>query len=112
MPFPEPTCINGTICPISQRKHKKDISYLTDDDRQRLNDELLGFRLATYRYKSESASERDVAFDRGEASVSLSLRFGLNYVNLWRLAAPSRAIDPSSTLIIDKIGIRLDAEEP
>jgi hypothetical protein len=46
-------------CPISQRQHKKDIAYLSETDRQRLNDELMSFRLATYRYKSESAAERE-----------------------------------------------------
>jgi hypothetical protein len=59
MPFPEPTCIDGMMCPISQRQHKKDISYLSETDRQRLNDELLGFRLATYRYKSETGADRE-----------------------------------------------------
>lgn len=57
-PFPTPTCINGTACPISQRKHKKDIQYLSEAEEQRLKDELLGFRLATYRYKSETDAER------------------------------------------------------
>ena len=46
-------------CPISQRQHKKDISYLSETDRQRLNDELMSFRLATYRYKSEPATDRE-----------------------------------------------------
>jgi hypothetical protein len=59
MPFKEPTCIDGTICPISQRKHKKDIHYLSSDEAQRLTDELLGFRLATYRYKSETSADRE-----------------------------------------------------
>ncbi len=59
MPFTEPTCVEGTMCPISQRVHKKDIRYLTDDDRARLREELLRFPLATYRYKSESAEERE-----------------------------------------------------
>ena len=58
MPFATPTCIDGMMCPISQRQHKKDIAYLSETDRQRLNDELMSFRLATYRYKSEDASER------------------------------------------------------
>lgn len=58
VPFPEPTCINGNMCPISQRKHKKDIAYLSEADKQRLSDELLGIPLATYRYKSESAEDR------------------------------------------------------
>ena len=59
MPFPQPTCIDGMMCPISQRQHKKDISYLSETERQRLNDELMSFRLATYRYKSEAPSERE-----------------------------------------------------
>ena len=59
MPFQKPTCVDGMQCPISQRQHKKNISYLSEMDRQRLNDELMGFRLATYRYKSESSSERE-----------------------------------------------------
>jgi hypothetical protein len=59
MPFPTPTCIDGMACPISQRQHKKDISYLSETDRQRLNDELMSFRLATYRYKSEPAADRE-----------------------------------------------------
>ena len=59
VPFPQPTCVDGMQCPISQRQHKKDIAYLSETDRQRLNDELMGFRLATYRYKSEAPSERE-----------------------------------------------------
>ncbi|HEY8073976.1 MAG TPA: hypothetical protein VIF62_07700 [Labilithrix sp.] len=50
-----PTCSNGP-CPVSRRAYKKDISYLADDDRERLTDELYSFRLATYRYKSEASS--------------------------------------------------------
>ncbi len=59
MPFAEPTCINGTICPISQAKMKKDISYLSESQMRELSSELMDFRLATYRYKSESAQERE-----------------------------------------------------
>jgi hypothetical protein len=58
MPFATPTCVDGTVCPISQRKAKKDIAYLTDDERRRLSEELLRFPLATYRYKSEADGER------------------------------------------------------
>jgi hypothetical protein len=59
MPFTVPTCVTGSVCPISQRKFKKDIHYLSDADRARLNDELLAFRLATYRYKTEASAERE-----------------------------------------------------
>ncbi len=58
VPFPEPTCFNSTACPISQRKFKKDIAYLTDEDKQRLSSELLRIPLATYRYKSEGEADR------------------------------------------------------
>ena len=59
IPFPTPTCVAGGMCPVSQRKHKKDITYLSDADRDRLNDELLRFPLATYRYKSEGDADRE-----------------------------------------------------
>lgn len=61
MPLPEPKCYDGANapCPISQRKMKKDITYLSEADKQRLSAELMSFPLATYRYKTESASERE-----------------------------------------------------
>ncbi len=55
MPYPSPTCTSGP-CAVSRRAYKKDISYLADEDRQRLTDELYSFRLATYRYKGEASS--------------------------------------------------------
>lgn len=60
-PFGQGQCIDGVAspCPISRREHKKDIAYLSEADKQRLRDELLGFRLATYRYKTESAEDRE-----------------------------------------------------
>ncbi len=50
-PFPVPTCIDGTICPISRREYKTDINYLGQRDREKLAADLLKFKLATYRYK-------------------------------------------------------------
>lgn len=59
LPLPAPTCIDGGGgCPVSERKHKKDITYLSQADRERLSDELLRFPLATYRYKSDGESDR------------------------------------------------------
>jgi len=40
-------------CPISRRSAKKDIDYAEPADLQRLHDELLAVRLATYRYNAE-----------------------------------------------------------
>ena len=59
VPLPQPTCFDNGACPVSQRKHKKDITYLTESDRERLTDDLLRFPLATYRYKSESGVDRE-----------------------------------------------------
>lgn len=59
MPFPEPTCINGTICPISQAKMKKDVSYLSEEAKRELSRDLMDFRLATYRYRSETPGDRE-----------------------------------------------------
>lgn len=43
-------------CPISQRRFKTEIRYLTPPDRERVHAELLKIRLATYRYKQTPAS--------------------------------------------------------
>jgi hypothetical protein len=58
MPFTEPTCVNGDICPISRAKYKTDIDYLDSSEERRLHDDLLGMRLATYRYKRDEADGR------------------------------------------------------
>jgi hypothetical protein len=47
------------MCPVSERKHKKDITYLSEADRERLHDQLLRFPLATYRYTSEGEADRE-----------------------------------------------------
>lgn len=41
--------LNG--CPISRQAFKQEIRYLGAAERDRVRDELLGFRLATYRYR-------------------------------------------------------------
>lgn len=60
MPLPEATCVDGanSPCPISQRKMKKDILYLSDSEKQQLSSELMTFPLATYRYKVEGPEQK------------------------------------------------------
>lgn len=41
-------------CPISRRDYKTDINYLGERDLVRMRDELMQFRLATWRYKTEA----------------------------------------------------------
>jgi hypothetical protein len=59
IPLPEPTCVEGDVCPVSRREYKKDIRYLSEEDRERLRSELLRIPLATYRYKTEGAADRE-----------------------------------------------------
>nr|UXE44067.1 hypothetical protein Hi04_10k_c1000_00021 [uncultured bacterium] len=47
---------HGGICPISRRSYKQNISYLSEADLQRLHDDLLTFRLASYQYNMPGAS--------------------------------------------------------
>ncbi len=42
---------HGGMCPISRRRYKQDIQYLSTQDVKRLHDVLLTFRLASYQYK-------------------------------------------------------------
>jgi hypothetical protein len=60
MPLPEATCVDGASspCPISQRKMKKDILYLSDGEKEQLSSELMAFPLATYRYKTEGNEQK------------------------------------------------------
>ncbi len=46
----------GYMCPISRAKHKTDIRYLDGKQIDRLRDELLNMKLATYRYRAAGPS--------------------------------------------------------
>jgi hypothetical protein len=43
----------GQICPISRRDAKQDIDYLDGERRRELADEILRYKLATYRYRTD-----------------------------------------------------------
>lgn len=49
-------------CPISRAEHKTDIEYLSDGEREALSAELLGIRLATYRYRNATTDRRNLGF--------------------------------------------------
>jgi hypothetical protein len=54
-----PVCLDATTgCPISQRKMKKDITYLSETEKERLSSDLMSFPLATYRYKTEGEDQK------------------------------------------------------
>lgn len=84
-PFPTPTCIDGTICPISRRDYKTDVQYLGNDETARVHDELMRFKLATWNYKDPShGAGRHLGFmiDDVEPSAAVSGGTG-NSVDLY-----------------------------
>jgi hypothetical protein len=55
-------CLNGvwsianTSCPVSTARAKKEIAYVTTDEAQKMSEDLMRVRLATYRYKAGDPS--------------------------------------------------------
>jgi hypothetical protein len=69
-------------CPISRRELKHDIEYLTREDRARLSDEILGVKLATYRYNAAPERER-LGFIIEDLEPSASIDSGRDMVDLY-----------------------------
>ena len=44
--------MNVGACPLSTKSAKRDIAYVDREETERLHEELMGVRLATYRYKT------------------------------------------------------------
>ena len=59
-------------CPISRKRFKQDIHYLSPTDRAKYRDELLAMKLATWRYKHDPSKERlGFMIDDNEASAAV-----------------------------------------
>jgi uncharacterized small protein (DUF1192 family) len=81
---PSPAYYCGMICPISRRDYKKDISYLDDPERKRLADELLRYKLATWRYKHEGEeAPPHLGFIIDDVEPSMSIASDGNSVDLY-----------------------------
>ena len=63
---------HGGLCPISRRRAKEHIRYLGEQDVKRLHDELMRFRLATFRYRG-NASRTQLGFIIDDMEPSLSV---------------------------------------
>jgi len=74
-----------TLCPISQRKAKREITYLTPEDTRRLHDDLMRMPLATYRYRSEGPDARR--------------RLGFIIDDLGDDLGPSPAVEPDRSMV-------------
>jgi hypothetical protein len=51
----DPKGPSGSACPISTKKYKTGIDYVDDAELQQLHDEMLGVKLATYKYTGQVA---------------------------------------------------------
>jgi EGF-like domain/Chaperone of endosialidase/Human growth factor-like EGF len=62
---------------LSRRRFKTDINYLGTEDTARLHDELMHYRLTTYRYKSQPADgSRHLGFIIDDVAPSMSVARG------------------------------------
>src|SRR6266481_27278 len=73
---------HGGMCPISRRAYKENVQYLSEADVQRLHDELMSFRLATYRYKA-APSECHLGFIIDDIEPSAAIDPGRDMVDLY-----------------------------
>ena len=62
---------NGGACPVSRARFKRDIQYLGGEELDRLERELLGIKLATFRYETDRPLRRHrLGFLRGDSQSS------------------------------------------
>jgi hypothetical protein len=84
MPFQTPTCIDGTICPISRLKYKTDVKYLGDKELHKTRDELMRYRLAKWRYKDQlDDSKEHLGFIIDDVAPSPSVNANGETVDLY-----------------------------
>jgi hypothetical protein len=62
------------VCPISRKKFKTDIDYVDQQERVRLHDELMRFRLAKYRYKDKELDQQHLGFMIDDVEPSPSVK--------------------------------------
>ena len=80
----DPT-MNVGGCPISSRKFKEGIAYVEPDQLQRLHDDALRIRLATYNYKPAygDSSRRHLGFIIEDNPESPAVQDGRNRVDMY-----------------------------
>jgi hypothetical protein len=75
-------------CPISRRSAKKDVDYVDPARLQQLHDELMGVRLATYRYNDEAlASPTHLGFIIDDMPTSPAIAPNGQQVDLYAYAS-------------------------
>ena len=87
-------------CPISRRRYKTDIDYLSDTEVDRAHDELMSIPLATYRYRvGDSREHLGFIMEEVEPSLSVDSRrgvvdlYGYTSLAVAALQAQNRRVD-------------------
>lgn len=74
----------GCALVVSQRAVKRDVTYLTPADTARLHDDLMSYRLATYRYTRRDASaSKQLGFVLDDVPASPTIAAGGTRVDLY-----------------------------
>lgn len=79
---------NGGACPVSSRRAKKDILYVSDADRRRIAEDALRLKLATYEYRDPAlAGTRHLGFIIEDVPGSPAVDRDGNMVDLYGYAS-------------------------
>ena len=89
---PSPDYLCARFCGISLQKYKNGIRYLGGDEVRRLHDELLRYRLATWRYKGQGpSSPRHLGFIIDDVGPSPAVAPDGEHVDLYGYASMALA---------------------
>jgi len=101
-------CTQG-MCPISVRSAKADIRYLAPSDLDALRRELLGVRLATYRYAQDERRQRRLGFIIDDGPPQTSVAADGAHVDLYGYASLAVAALQSQARELDALHAEVDA---
>ena len=97
-------------CPISRRRHKKQVAYLAPDDVQALGAAALDLRLARWRYTWEDGSTKEhVGFLIDDAPTSPAVMADGEHVDLYGYATMALAASQRQQAEIDALRAELAA---
>lgn len=106
----DPTISSGVACPISRRETKRDIHYLGADELAGYRKQLLGMKLATWRYKHDPSKER-LGFIIDDHPTSPAVDGARDIVDLYGYTSLAVATVQSQAREIEALKLKLDTIE-
>jgi hypothetical protein len=73
----------ATMCPISRREYKEDITYLTPQELKKLSTSLEQFRLAKYKYKKDPKHQERLGFIIEDQEPNFSINSEKDRVDMY-----------------------------